>query len=932
MSTQVQFRRGTTTQNNAFTGAAGEISVDTDLKTIRLHDGTTAGGGATMLNNISSQTALNKTFSTGSAWQGNAVGLAYGGTGSSLTATAGAVAYSGASGLALSAAGTSGQILTSGGSGAPTWVAASSISAGTSTLATTATNIAGGSAGQLVIQTDTNLSTFITAGAAGTFLQSAGAGYAPTWAAGQVIIGSTAVALDSTITSFSGLANLIMGNGSYGGGSISALGITGSGPWTVTVTGITSTTGLSAGQQIVAAAGTGSLYNSATNVVVASVVSSTSITVTVTGGTTPTAGTITGITVLGYLQVPVGTTAQRSWAPAVGMIRYNSDQVSFEGYSSGAWSSLGGVSSVNKYTYIRAETSAGAANGDLDFFAQNAGVTAAQQVGQWNRTNLKDYTGTLVGTQTTQSVFDTTATTVNAFGAATTLTLGNATSATLTLRPGTVVGSNTTQTLYNTVATTVNAFGAATAITLGNATSATLTLNPGTIVGANTTQNVFNTVATTGNLFGAATAVSIGASTGTTTINNNASVTGTLGVTGATTLSSTLAVNGAALTTTQTTFNLLNATATTLNIGGAATSVNIGASTGTLTLANPTITATNATSLALNGASPAITTTSTTASVFNSNVTTLNIGQAATVVSLGATSGTTTIRNDLTVSGNLTINGTTTTVTSSNAAYADSLIEVHYSNGGTLLSDDGKDVGFRFHYFKTTDKNAALILGNDSSQMEFYVNGTETAGVFSGTYGVFKGAGFNYTGSTSGTTLLQASATASGTLTLPAATDTLIGKATTDTLTNKTFNTAGTGNSFSINSNAITGYTGTGAVVALSASPTFTGTVNAAIIAATGDITSPNFYSVSDERLKSNIQDSSYGLAEVMKLRSVQYDMDGRHEVGLLAQNVEEHMSEFVTTDADGIKKLDYSKMVSVLVKTIQQQQEQIDILKSKLG
>ena len=45
---------------------------------------------------------------------------------------------------------------------------------------------------------------------------------------------------------------------------------------------------------------------------------------------------------------------------------------------------------------------------------------------------------------------------------------------------------------------------------------------------------------------------------------------------------------------------------------------------------------------------------------------------------------------------------------------------------------------------------------------------------------------FGFSGSSSGTTTVQASAVASGTLTLPAATDTLVGKATTDTLTNKT--------------------------------------------------------------------------------------------------------------------------------------------------
>jgi hypothetical protein len=44
MAIQVQLRRGTTAQNNAFTGAVGEVTVDTDKDTAVVHDGATAGG------------------------------------------------------------------------------------------------------------------------------------------------------------------------------------------------------------------------------------------------------------------------------------------------------------------------------------------------------------------------------------------------------------------------------------------------------------------------------------------------------------------------------------------------------------------------------------------------------------------------------------------------------------------------------------------------------------------------------------------------------------------------------------------------------------------------------------------------------------------------------------------------------------------------
>lgn len=59
MPTQVQFRRGTTAQNNNFVGAAGEISVDLDRMVLRVHDGQLAGGIAMVAENGTATYATN---------------------------------------------------------------------------------------------------------------------------------------------------------------------------------------------------------------------------------------------------------------------------------------------------------------------------------------------------------------------------------------------------------------------------------------------------------------------------------------------------------------------------------------------------------------------------------------------------------------------------------------------------------------------------------------------------------------------------------------------------------------------------------------------------------------------------------------------------------------------------------------------------------
>jgi hypothetical protein len=71
--------------------------------------------------------------------------------------------------------------------------------------------------------------------------------------------------------------------------------ISGTGPWLIAITGMTDTDGINVGDEITATPGTGSLGTGFTSAVVTQILSSTSIQVSVTGGSSPQGGTITDI-------------------------------------------------------------------------------------------------------------------------------------------------------------------------------------------------------------------------------------------------------------------------------------------------------------------------------------------------------------------------------------------------------------------------------------------------------------------------------------------------------------------------------------------------------------------------------------------------------------------------------------------------------------
>jgi len=230
---------------------------------------------------------------------------------------------------------------------------------------------------------------------------------------------------------------------------------------------------------------------------------------------------------------------------------------------------------------------------------------------------------TVVGTSASQDLYNTVATTLNFGSAATTLRIGAGTG-TLTIGNPTVVGTSASQTLYNTVATTINFGSAATTLRIGAGTG-TLTIGNPTVVGTSASQTLYNTVATTVNAVGAATALTFGALTGTSTIRNDTRITastvsssaasgalvvtggtgvgGNLYVGGDTVLSGDLAVNGGDLTSSATAFNLLNSAVTNLNFAQAGTAISIGATTGNTTIRNIlSLTTTTNSSASTNGA------------------------------------------------------------------------------------------------------------------------------------------------------------------------------------------------------------------------------------------------------------------------------------------------------------------------------------------
>ena len=91
-----------------------------------------------------------------------------------------------------------------------------------------------------------------------------------------------------------------------------------------------------------------------------------------------------------------------------------------------------------------------------------------------------------------------------------------------------------------------------------------------------------------------------------------------------------------------------------------------------------------------------------------------------------------------------------------------------------------------------------------------------------------------------------------------------------------------------------------------------------------------NFNSLSDVSLKENIRIVEDPLTILKDIEGVKFDWKetGKSTLGVIAQNVETVLPELVDEDDEGIKSVNYSGLISVLIEAVKEQQKQIDELK----
>ncbi len=477
----------------------------------------------------------------------------------------------------------------------------------------------------------------------------------------------------------------------------------------------------------------------------------------------------------------------------------------------------------------------------------------------------------------------------------------------LAVNGGDIITGSSSASLFNTTATTLNIGGAVTSLNLGSSTGTTtikndlniagndLSFGNGETISNGTNGTIAVTVPTGGSLNVSTGNLKVGDGTpGTITLDGeDAYIEGNVEVDGAVTVGAYTLPNtdGTASQVLQTDGSgAVNWT----DIAGTIADGSIGNATlrwdgsswiesGALKNDNTDITVTG--NLAVNGGD--ITTNKTSASLFNTTAATLNIGGAATSLNLGSSTGTTTIKNDLNITGNDLSFGNGETISNG----TNGTIAVTVPAGGSLNVFTGN--------LKVGDGTPDNSMDGEDAYIEgaLEVDGTVTVGEYT----------LPNTDGSNGQVLVT---NGGGALSWTA----------------PEFLLAGTGD-YTLRYDVTNGWeassvlTNDGTDVAISGDLTVNGTI----------------INPSDMRLKKNITTLTGVLGKLNCLRGVRYEFKDQQkyavgpQVGVIAQELQRVFPELVTQGADGYLAVNYSQLTGVLIQAIKEQQQEIDLLKKQM-
>ena len=116
-----------------------------------------------------------------------------------------------------------------------------------------------------------------------------------------------------------------------------------------------------------------------------------------------------------------------------------------------------------------------------------------------------------------------------------------------------------------------------------------------------------------------------------------------------------------------------------------------------------------------------------------------------------------------------------------------------------------------------------------------------------------------------------------------------------------------------------------------SAKAVYIGNGQAGADGAYGAVHASGFFKESDIRLKSDIAPLRHTLDQICEIPTVEFNMHDKHQIGTIAQDLENNFAEVVNTDSGGMKFVDYCMLGVVAIEGIKLLKQEVEDLKKQI-